>query len=297
MKGSVIRLEDILSITGYIGKKYKDCGIVDEPDYSDVKFEGPFFGTMVMCNVWFAALNGEKCPCMQQASFTVKNFSIRDLYGRLMDRYSGPINFGMEPYVRSNGGARQWYIFDAGIALINISQGSREDFVCVNISKNPNPGYMGEPVLVKYREGLRSPFETRMELKALRYERGILTVSVTNRLGEPSTYSDQYILAKNMDGTGYSHMIKKHLWVDDTEPATYEIQPRETRELACDLRVFGKVEPGSYMLILDDMKTRFELVSEEADTGEIHSEPWFCMECGTKNYDGDVCASCGASKK
>ena len=135
-------------------------------------------------------------------------------------------------------------------------------------------------------------------MKAVSYENSILTVSITNKLGEDSVYSDQYILAKDKDGNGYGHMNRIRQNVDDPEDAAeYEIENGETQELSCDLRVFGKVEPGRYMLILDNMQTVFDLVEEEKDTGETLPAPWFCNECGTKNYDTNVCKSCGTSKK
>ena len=78
----------------------------------------------------------------------MKGSSIDDFYARLTDCYSGPSDAGMTPYAEANGGAREWYIFDAGAAEINISQGSKEDFVTVVISENKNPGYTGRLVLV-----------------------------------------------------------------------------------------------------------------------------------------------------
>ena len=257
----MIRLDDILSATDLIGKNYEECGLKTPPGIESIKIAGDFFGIPVTGAAWFWPSDEENISCMDSVSFSVKNSSIGDFYGQLNGLYSGPSDAGEEPYVESNGGARQWYTFDAGEALINISQGSRESFVSITISKNPSPGYTGELTLVKHQKRVPSG---EMGMNTVRYEDGILTVLITNRLGESSVYTDDYVLARKKDGeTGYSSMVHISLQVSDEEPETYEIEDKKTGELACDLRIFGKVEPGSYMLILDDMQTTFELVGKE----------------------------------
>ena len=259
----MIKLKDILSVTELIGKSYMECGLTDDPGFDDVKVEGEFFGAPVEGGACFMPAPGQKTACLKSVGFSVKEGSFRDYYTQLTDRYSGPVNSGMTPFAIANGGAREWYIFDAGLTQIDISRGNVGKGVYVVISENPNPGYTGRLSIVTHKDGLKSPFEKMMKLKALSYENGILTVSITNCTGEPSTYSDSYILAKNTEGTGYSHMVKITQWRDENEPTMYEIADKETKELACDLRIFGKVNPGKYMLILDGRQLLFELAKEE----------------------------------
>ena len=257
----MIRLDDILAAADLIGKDYEECGLKTPPGIESIKIVGDFFDIPVTGAAWFWPSDEENIPCMDSVSFSVKNSSIGDFYGQLNDLYSGPSDAGEEPYVELNGGARQWYTFDAGGALINISQGSRESFVSITISKNPSPGYTGELTLVKHQKRVPSG---EMGMNTVQYEDGILTVLITNRLGESSVYTDDYVLARKKDGeTGYSSMVPISLQVSDAEPETYEIEDEKKGELACDLRIFGKVEPGSYMLILDNMQTTFELVGKE----------------------------------
>ena len=287
---------DMLNVTDLIGQTFEECGLKREGDFGDEDLEGAFFGIPVKGSARFAPGTEDSTPRMQHASFFVKNSSIDDFYAKLTDRYSGPTDAGEEPYAVANGGARLWYLFDAGNAHINISQGSREDFVRVLITVNPNPGYAGEPVLKRRQEFPLSFYQKKIVMKAERYEKGILTVSITNRSDELFVFTDQYVLAKAHDGGGYVHLNRIRRNVENGEdPTSYEIEQGQNREFPCDLRILGKVEPGRYMLHLDNLKTEFELIPQSEDNGEVLPAPWFCTECGTKNQDTDVCRCCGCA--
>ena len=210
MSGAEICFEDILSVGDFIGKSYIECGL--EAKLSDVIIKGDFFGRAVKGKAWFLP-NGGKILSMKQASFCISNSSIDDFYLKMNDRYNGPTDAGETPYVLSNGGAREWYLFDAGPAQIEISRGSRENFTSVTISENPNPtpGYTKQLQLKKCAKDNRFLIGKTIQMRAETYQNGILTVSITNRSGTDCVCSGQYNLAQDRDGTGYGYMNKIRL--------------------------------------------------------------------------------------
>ena len=128
----------------------------------------------------------------------------------------------------------------------------------VSIYADPDPDSTGELTL-KTEYALFSLFPDDMEMKAIDYENGILSVEITNHTEETISFDKQYTLAYE-DGSGYSSMNR--MIEEDEEAEMCALGSNETAELACDLRVFGKVKPGKYMLLVDEMQTVFELIEE-----------------------------------
>ena len=255
----MIKLDDIFSAAELIGKSYEECGLQEKPSNAGIKTEGSFFEIPVNGYSWFTP-DDQGIPRLERVDFSIEDSCIDDFYDQLADLYGGPSAFGEEPYSEVNGGAREWYEFDAGAALVKISQGSNEDYVYLKICQNQAPGYTGSLILSHVDPVL----DGSMQMKALQYENGILTVAITNRSKEAAAYSDQYVLAKRKEGeTGYGSLTRIREQSGDPKNSNiYEIGAGETQKFACDLRVFGKVEPGEYMLLLDDMQTTFELAEE-----------------------------------
>lgn len=295
----VIQVDDMLKTIDWIGKPSEeiDEDIDDSRTICDI--EGTFLGKTAKGSAYFLRDDSTKRKVVNKIFFTVPNSSIQDFYGPLTDLYSGVCDEGMEPYAEVNGGAVQWYTFDAGKALINISQGSKNNFVVVTFTLNPNPGYTGKLVIRKVAEPEIETLPLIMKLKAVDYDNGILTVSISNQSGYDMTYTDDFILAKSDDnGQTYAHLFKTgSAFMSSEKENSYEIADLETQELKCDLRVFGKIEAGMYMIIIGDMRAEFQLIPEEEDNGEVAEAPWFCPECGTKNIDTKICISCGAAKQ
>ena len=267
MNGEEMNFTDILAAAELIGKTYTECGLTADPGISNVTVRGSFFGFPVTGGAWFFPAGEDRSPRLKGVSFSVKSGLIPELYGKLMDRYGGPLDCGETPFAIANGGAVRWCLFDAGASEVTVSMGSLKDSVDVSISENPNPGYTGKLVLIRNQDGLPSPFEKRLVLAAEAYENGILTVSLTNRLGEPAVYTERFELAKSTDGKSYGHLVRKPNRPETAGTGVLEIGNKETRKLTFDLRLFGKVEPGKYMLIFNDRQLLFELVPEESGSG------------------------------
>jgi len=294
-----VNVDDLMDTTEWIGKTQDEIGLnMDEKEIScDVK--GTFLGSKASGNVGFADKNENGQRIAGRVTLSIRKSSLYDFYNKLMDIYGGPIKEGMEPYAESNGGAVEWYTFDAGNVLIVISQGSKSDNVLVEIKENPNPSSTEKLVLRRTAESEIATLPLEMMIKAVSYDNGFLTVAITNQTGSDMTYTDDFILAKSSDGgQTYAHLNKMgNKNTIDCEPNTYEIADLETQELKCDLRQFGKIEAGMYMIIFDDANAEFQLIPESEDTGAVAGTPWFCPECGTKNRDTDVCTACGAHKE
>jgi len=258
----IIKVDDILSTTDWIGKTKKELNLdVDEKE-THVRIEGDFLGSPADGNISFHDKNSEGDSVAKWVSFTIKKKSIVDFFEKLMDLYGGPVNEGMEPYAKDNGGAVEWFEFDAGKAIVRIQQGSEQNYVTVTINSNPNPTNAEMLVLKTPSDSEISTLPLEMMMKVTGYEDGILTVAITNQVGEEMTYTDDYILAKSYDnGVTYAHMNKSGvIGINVSKANVYKIADLETQELKCDLRIFGKLEAGMYMIILDDMKAEFQLV-------------------------------------
>lgn len=298
-KNDTVKIDDLLSLTDWLGKTDKELNLDAagaSGKYMSFDVEGTFLGKKAQGSVGFE--KSEDDYHVYRVSFTASKSSLEEFYAQLIDTYGGPVDKGTEPYAKANGGAVDWFVFDAGNALVKISQGSLVDYVSVEYSQNTNPSDAGKLVIRKVAETESSYSGYDMVLRALSYENGILTVSITNQTDETITYTDDYVLAKSADdGNTYAHLNRMDDDLGFADAQEYEIAAGQTQEMECDLRIFGKIESGKYMLILDDMQAEFQLIPEDEDTGEAVSAPWFCPECGTKNSDGSICKSCGTKKE
>jgi len=303
-KKSLVKVDDLLTTVDWIGKSEKEIEpyIVDKStnnkdSYYDI--EGKFLEAKASGVLAFSKEDEKGERLVERLTITVKNSSLVDMYEKLIDIYGGPLNHGEEPYAKANGGAVDWYSFDAGRALLVISQGSEVNYCNVEIKKNPNPTSSEKLVIRKEQESELTTLPLEMIVKATEYNNGILTLEITNQTGEEISYSDDFILAKSSDnGQTYAHMTKLvSMDLINEEPSEYQIADCKTQKMTCDLRRFGKIEAGMYMIILDDFRCEFQLIPESQDNGEAAEKPWFCQECGTKNRDTDICSGCGNKKE
>lgn len=251
-------LEDILN---WPGKSLEEIKLTVDPKEKYPKCEGKLFDAKTTGSIYLKT-EGES-RIVDSISLYTEDSSINDFYEKMLDLYGGPVNQGMEPYAKSNGGAQEWYVFDGGDVLVKICQGSENSFVEINVNINPEPEQVGKLVLRAAADTDIMTLQLSMSMKAVSYEDGILTVAITNQLGADASYSDDYILAKQTKDGGYVHMNPMgNVNSPESEANTYSIADTETQELRCDLRKFGKVYPDKYMLILDDMEMEFELLEE-----------------------------------
>lgn len=291
----VIAAGDLISAAKWIGRNPGEISEIpnDQTAYFDIEgqiFDFPAGGTLSIRGT------GDE-RVVNRITLMVKKASLQDFNERLMDLYGGAMDWGQEPYVEVNGGALEWYCFDAGEAIIKISQGSEVDYVMIEYTVNSNPQNTEKLVLRPMEDAGIQTLQMAMIAKVTGYDNGILTVSILNQTGDTMTYTDEYVLAKSSDGgQTYAHLSKVGFELAE-EANEFEIADTQTQELKCDLRTFGKIEAGLYMIILDDMSAEFELVPESENTAEVAVAPWFCPNCGTKNRNGDVCTDCGAKKE
>lgn len=264
VKKGRIELNNILTAAEWIGKTKQELGAEGIGDDISFPVAGDFFGIPASGYAGLYEKNAENVPIVKSISFSTEKAAIQDFQEKLADLYSGPVNAGTEPYAEVNGGAVEWYTYDMGSALITIRQGSKQNYVSAEVIKNPEPGYTGELVLRKFGEKEAAVLPLMLLLKVKAYEKGILTVEIINRTGAETSYQDHYVLAKSeSEGNGYVHMRRIADGFSSAPDAkTCQIADLETQELECDLRVFGKVEAGKYMIIIDDMRAEFELIPE-----------------------------------
>lgn len=129
-----IQVDDLMTTLDWIGKTREELGITSDKIYSVPKIEGNIFDYPASGDITFET---QGTLSAKQINIIVPKSSLQDFYIKLNDLYGGPAYSGMEPYVAVNGGALEWYTFDAGNTLIRIQQGNQADYVVVAFTANP----------------------------------------------------------------------------------------------------------------------------------------------------------------
>ena len=293
-----IQVGDILDLTDWIGKTAEELDLVDHVENGICNISGSFLGMPAKGMVSFISRKGDDSSTADNIRITVENSSVFDLYEQLKGLYGGCTGQGTEPYVASNGGAVKWYTFTTGPALLMIQQGNNNSFSSVSIVQNPEPDSMEELALRRMPEQDLSKLHGRMTMRVSGYDKGILTISVTNDLGTDSSFSGTIEIAKSEDnGNTYGFLVPVDtVLLPKTDTETCAIADKETKELTFDMKEYGKVRTGKYMVRLGEMKAYFDLIPAD----EVESTPpevrWFCPNCGRQNIDTDSCVYCGIAK-
>ena len=285
---------DMLDTTEWVGKTAEELGISGHVDTGMVRITGAFLGLPASGLVSFSG-SSQKADSIR---ITVQDGSVTDFYEKLKDLYGGCLDAGMEPYVASNGGAVRWYSFTTGATVLMIQQGSNNSFVSVHIVENPDPESSVELALRKMEEPDPEKMQGRVSMRVLDYANGILTVSIVNKLGKDFICPGKLELAKSNDnGQTYDFLIPvETMKVSDGDTEMICILDNDAKELTLDLREYGKVERGKYMIRNGDMRARFELLPVDEALASVPEIRWFCPECGRQNIDTDVCAVCGKAR-
>lgn len=253
-------MENYLEHLDIIGKTAKELGISLKTGESACDTNGVIFDASAKGQISFRkdASGGELIA--DTLYITVKQKNFWESFRQLVDSYSGPVSYGEEPYVESNGGSVQWFFFDAGAVNIMLSQASKYNYYSVSIQKNDMPTSTNQ--LQVTNVSTSSPQD---EISVKNYQNGILTLKVSQRLGEETAKEEEFTLHEAAeDGNGYYSLNQIDSMCRNWEPVkvTQSAEASGDAEIALDLRVFGKVFPGDYMAKVGNLRIEFSLVEE-----------------------------------
>ncbi len=257
MSKNVISVDDLMETVSWVGRPISELGINLEERQMSSKLEGAIFGAAAEGNVYFTGDANEKI--VNEISLYSYDINLRQLYDKFNDLYCGVIDFGMEPYVQANHGALEWYVFDAGNALIKISQGSEAKFAEIDFYVNPEPG---SPAALVLREGKSVDNEMGLEVRS--YDNGILKAAIVNMSDGDLTFDEEFGLyeaKEGEDGSYYSMTRVGNSFMPSLADSVV-VPAGETVEMDFDLREFGKVKPNKYRLKYGELDVDFELVEE-----------------------------------
>lgn len=242
--------EDVMELKKKFGTAAADFGI-HESFLISYQAKGKFFGYDCDCYLYFDF--DQKFTDYDLFVYGNKAGKLIDI---LYDTYSGPIVSDMTPYVASNGGAVYNSTFEDPDALITLSL-SQKDYIKVKIKPNPDPGFFGTLALKPAEFKGFSP--KGVDAVPAEYEKGVLTVKVSNHTGEALALSDNFELYERRESSYYSKFRKTF---SVSPVTTITVPPEETAEIRLDLRAFGKVTPNEYLVRFSGIELYFVLADE-----------------------------------
>lgn len=102
------------------------------------------------------------------------------------------------------------------------------------------------------------PLEVSM--KAVAYEEGQLAVLIDNQSGHEYRYGKEYFLQKKVDDEWQDmEAVVEYGW----PKISLQLNDTENTTEIYDLTVFGKLEPGEYKLVKNELETEFTLAEKE----------------------------------
>lgn len=121
---------------------------------------------------------------------------------------------------------------------------------------------------VETEEGIAS-LPLGMYLRVIDYEKGILTLEIDNQSGYHMGYREVFTVVKEEDeewqvlGTiiGSELVDPEETDLDAIKEIT--LMDLEKTKASCDLNALGKLEPGNYQIMMEDIAAEFTLEKEE----------------------------------
>ena len=120
-KTSMIRTDDILSLTELIGRSYKECGLSDEPEDAVIKVSGMFFELPTSGTACLEAGDENSDLSLTSAELYVQDHALQDFYDGLVDLYGGPVDTGEDPSIRKSTAVPESGIFSMPERHVSLS--------------------------------------------------------------------------------------------------------------------------------------------------------------------------------
>lgn len=257
-KNGVIRTGDLTNAQGWLGMTFSELGLTDAAADEDiVKLQGRLLGEPAEGSVYLFEQNaaGERVISEINLYMYKPDFSV--CFEQLKELYGGPVDYDMEPYAESNGGAVERYRFDAGPVLVSLAQASKRNYSTITFAANPNPGYQGTLQLKPARQELFGSSDLKLSAGKADFDNGVLTLHIQNTSGDVFTVTDTWTLYEKREDDGYDSMFPVGMMLRPEQ--SFELEDGAEMELLCDLRDYGKLIPGKYMIDLDGRCLEFEL--------------------------------------
>lgn len=250
-----IMVGDVLKYCECFGKTAKELELNEDEFY--VYVDGQAFGVDCRASLMFFENLPDNKKGLSEINIYFKNKDFPQATDFFEEEFKGIVNVGMEPYVASNGGAVEWYIYEDENYQYKYSSGSENDYFTLSITKNENPGYMGNLVLGKFK-GLESNETDSYEVKVNSYDNGILNITLINKMDEEMVLEE--LMLYEMEDNHYVSMFTMGMRLYDDETV---IDAKETKDYEINLRRYGKLKPNQYIVKHGDVNIYFALKEDK----------------------------------
>lgn len=245
-------MEDILYYRDHFNETAKQLNV--DADLYSYSCKGKAYGYDCRATLGFYNTNNQKEYVLTDITLYFDTKDLNNAYEFFSDMFDGAVDYGMEPYAESNGGAVSWYVFEEGNITYRLSSASKLDYVTLNLKENPNPVNAQKTVLGKYKGLTLDPEGIVTCVNS--YESGVLNISITNNTDEDMTLVNNPVLYEGADGDSFMSMTPMFMHFPEDDIV---IHRKETVTLNIRLRDYGKLKAKDYLIKLDYLNIYFNL--------------------------------------